>query len=569
MTVTTLTAVLHLGLGLLVSSLTPMPLAAQGPSTDAQPSRAVNEALTALTSADSDLVDAASRRKWFRIVLAEPATWSKLEQAIDDKLDVLERGYAELLGESIRTAYHKRLRNLTDEELREVAKVRRVWSNYILRPATQLHFQQHFLMPATKVGKLLLPDVVEIQTKASDKHLRRMNEFNGYRNEVREALGLGTDPTTGKKAPTGIPMPPLSKVRSYEEHLDHLHRTMSVASSVAPREANGILLRNALKARKIDLEEAEFVLYANEIRCLMGVICWETDVLACAATRDHSKDRVDGNASGHWNDLPGKKGFTHRLRRFGTNGTSEGAGGGSNGRNYLHGLSYGGGHTGPLYSMKRNKVGCGRFGNCYTSTYGRNKSIIHPCPASTGELFMPPGIGLGDISDPSLQDVYHALAFDNYVGAKQLLGASKTKTKMDKFVRDYLAIAVEVEADWQLECIAHVAATGDLYTVSLMIGQTRGKFGNSLDKRLRHYEKRLATRSGTQLFEVGRAYVAACEAKDQPAIAAIVKNHGDTVYARAATQHLEATKAGKLEHPLQWFLTADRYLARFEYLSPN
>jgi hypothetical protein len=136
-------------------------------------------------------------------------------------------------------------------------------------------------------------------------------------------------------------------------------------------------------------------------------------------------------------------------------------------------------------------------------------------------------------------------------------------------VRDYLAIAVEVEADWQLECIAHVAATGDLYTVSLMIGQTRGKFGNSLDKRLRHYEKRLATRSGTQLIEVGRAYVAACEAKDQPAIAAIVKNHGDTVYARAATQHLEATKAGKLEHPLQWFLTADRYLARFEYLSPN
>ncbi|MFT4841701.1 MAG: hypothetical protein ACI8UD_003226 [Planctomycetota bacterium] len=569
MTASTMTPVLHLVLGLLVSSFASMPLAAQGPSADAQPSREASAAMTALTSTDSELADAASRRKWFRRVLAEPAMWAKLEQAIDDKLDVLERDYAVLLDESIRTAYHRRLRSLTDEELREVARVRRVWSNYILRPSTQLHFQQHFLMPATNVGKLLLPDLVEIQTKASNKQMQRMGEFNGYRNEVREALGLGMDPTTGKQAPTGIPMPPLSKSRSYEEHVDHLNRTMSVASSVAPREASGILIRNALMARKIDFEEAEFVLYANEIRCLMGVLCWETDVLACAATRDHSKDRVDGNASGHWNELPGKKGFTHRLRRFGTSGTSEGAGGGSDGRNYLHALSYGGGHTGPLYSMKRNKVGCGRFGNCYTSTYGRNKAIIHPCQASTGELFMPPGIGLGDITDPSLQDVYHALAFDNYVGAKQLLAVCKTKTKMDKFVRDYLAVAVKVEADWQLECMAHVAATGDLYTVSLMIARTRGKFGNSLDKRLRRYEKRLATKAGMQLVEVGQAYVAACATKDQGAMNAIVKNHGDTVYARAATQHLSTNKAGKPEHPLQWFLTADRYLARFEYLSPN
>tara|TARA_R110002072_G_scaffold87129_2_gene196576 strand:- start:22366 stop:24048 length:1683 start_codon:yes stop_codon:yes gene_type:complete len=560
---------MHLVLGLLACSLAPMPLLSQSPSADVPPSRDATQALAALTSVDSELADPAKRRKWFRTVLAEPATWHKLEQAIDDKLDALERDYAALLDESIRTAYHRRLRSLTDEEMREVAYVRRVWSNYILRPSTQLHFQQHFLMPATNVGKLLLPDLAEIQSKESNQQLRRMHEFNGYRNEVRQALGLGMDPTTGKKAPTGIPMPPLSKARSYQEHLDHLHLTMSVASSVAPREANGILLRNAMAARKIDLEEAEFVLYANEIRCLMGVLCWQTDVLACAATRDHSKDRVDGNASGHWNDLPGKKGFTHRLRRFGTSGTSEGAGGGSNGRNYLYQLSYGGGHTGPLYSMQRNKVGCGRFGNCYTSTYGRNKAIIHPCQASLGELFMPPGIALADITDPSLQDCYHALAFENYVGAKQLLGTARVKTKMDKFVRDYLTVAVAVEADWQLECLAHVAATGDLYTVSQMIARTRGKFGNSLDKRLRRFEKRLATTASTQLVAVGQAYVAACAAKDHSAIEAIVKQHGDTVYARAATQYLAAQKAGKPEHPLQWFLTSDRYLARFEYLSQD
>jgi hypothetical protein len=553
----------------LVAGILTSSLAAQSPSANAQTRLTPRDAIAALTSTDADGAEPASRRKWFRIALADATAWLKLEQAIDDKLDVLERDYSKILDESIRNAYHRRLRSLTDDEMREVAHVRRVWSNYILRPSTQLHFQQHFLIPATNVGKLLLPDLTELSTKASNKQLKRMNEFNGYRNEVREALGFGMDPTTGKKAPTGIPMPPLSKARNYEQHLDHLHRTMSVASSVAPREANGILIRNAQKARKIDLEEAEFVLYANEIRCLMGVLCWETDVLACAATRDHSKDRVDGNASGHWNNLPGKKGFTHRLRRFGTSGTSEGAGGGSNGRNYLHALSYGGGHTGPLYSMQRNKVGCGRFGNCYTSTYGRNKSIVHPCQASTGELFMPPGIGLADITDKSLQDAYHALAFDNYIGAKQLLDTAKAKSKMDKFVRDYLKVVVEVEADWQLECITHVADTGDIFTMSQMIDRARGKFGNSLDKRLRRFEKRLATKANAQLFEIGQTYVAACAAKDNAAITEIIKNHGATVYARAATQHQAAAKAGKSEHPLQWFLSIDSYLARFEYLSHN
>ena len=205
----------------------------------------------------------------------------------------------------------------------------------------------------------------------------------------------------------------------------------------------------------------------------------------------------------------------------------------------------------------------------FTTTYGRNKGIMHPCPASEGELFMPPGIGLGDITAPGLKDVYHALAFDNYSGAARLVREVKATTKMDKFIRDYLTIAIEVEADWQLECIEHVAAVGDLYTVSLLIDRTRGKFGDSLNKRLRPYEKRLTTISGAEIVAIGKAYLAACAAKDLAAVAAICTNHGDTVYAQAATQHLAATKAGKSAHPLQWFLTVDRYLARYEYLSPN
>ena len=78
---------------------------------------------------------------------------------------------------------------------------------------------QHFLSPATKVGKLLFPDAATIRTKDSDAYLRCMLEFNGFRDEVRAALGLGEDPTTGVKAPTGIPTPPLYQVRNYEQYL--------------------------------------------------------------------------------------------------------------------------------------------------------------------------------------------------------------------------------------------------------------------------------------------------------------------------------------------------------------
>ena len=145
-----------------------------------------------------------------------------------------------------------------------------------------------FLMPATKVCEQLFPDVAACATKGSKRLLGVLRELNGYRDEVRALLALGVDPTEGKTSPTGIPMPPLTQPRSYDEHLDHLHRTIAVASSAAPREARDVLYGNADKARFIDKEEAEFVLYSNEVRAVVGVVAWSTDVLACAATRDHS-----------------------------------------------------------------------------------------------------------------------------------------------------------------------------------------------------------------------------------------------------------------------------------------
>ncbi len=506
------------------------------------------------------------RRRLVRRLLEDPAALAGLELVLDRELARVERRYAELLDAPVREAYLAHLQSLSDAQLRQVARTRRVWRDYILRPSTQLHFQQHFLMPATKVAELLLPDVATITTKDSQAQLKKLHELAGYREEVRLARGLGADPTTGKVAPTGVPMPPLTQPRSYEEHLGHLHKTIAIASTAAPREARRLLLDNADRARRIDKEEAEFVLYSNEVRALMGIVAWSTDVLACAATRDHSKDRVDGNASGHMSTLPGKRGFTDRVRRFGTSASSEGAGGGSNGRNYLYQLSYGGGHTGPLYSMKRNRVGVGRHGNCYTSVYAGQKDLMHPCQASTGELFMPPGIGLEDVTDKSLQDIYHALLFENWGGALRAVKEAKATSKLDRFMRRWFAAAIEVEADWHLECAARFAAVGDLDAVAKMIGRTRDSFGDALDKRLRPLQRRLGTNAGAAALAAGRAYAAACAKKDDAALKAFAAEHARTVYAQAARHHLQNGGVGQ-GHRLDWFLQQDRYLARFGYLT--
>lgn len=528
--------------------------------------KTARDAIAVLANPGPDDDDPKKRRRLVRELMEDPKSLPALEAVLDKKLGALERDYAHMLDEPVRAAYHARLMALGDDELRQVAMVRRVWRNYILKPSTQLHFQQHFLMPATRVCQLVLPDVALIQTKESKRQLKRMREFDGYRSEVRVALGFDDDPTTGKTAPTGIPMPPLTQPRSYDEHLDHLHRTIAIASTAAAREAQDLLIANADKARLIDKEEAEFVLYSNEIRAMMGVVAWSTDILACAATRDHSKDRVDGNASGHMSNLPGKRGFTDRLRRFGTGASSEGAGGGSNGRNYLYQLSYGGGHTGPLYSMRRNRVGCGRYNNCYTSVYAGQKNLFHRCQASTGELFLPPGFELDDITSTSLQDIYHALLFENYGGARELLKEAKTESKLDRFVRDYFAAAIRTEADWHVECLTHYMAVGDLYAVARMIERARGKFGNSLDKRLRSFEKRMATNAGRAALAAGEAFAQARKSKDPQALRAIVRDHPKTVYALAA-QHYFEHKDAKHPDPLGYFLEQDRYLARYEYLT--
>ncbi len=527
----------------------------------------VGDAIHALATPQSENDSKTNRRKQIKHLLGVAAALPSLERVLDQKLGALEKRYAQILDEPIRAAYHKRLSSLSATDLRQVAMVRRVWRNYLLKPTGQLHFQQHFLVPATRVGKLLLPDVAAIRTKASKEQLRRMHEFNGYRDDVREELELDKDPTTGKKAPTGIPMPPLTKTRSYQQHIDHLHRSMAVASSAAPRGAQNILWDNADKARLIDLEEAEFILYANEIRMLMGSVAWATDILACAATRDHSKDRADGKASGHWSTLPGKKGFTHRLRRFGTQASSEGAGGGSNGRGYLHSLSYGGGHTGPLYALKRTRVGVGRYNNVYTSVYGKTGS--HTSHATARTLFMPPGIDPEEIQDQSLIAVCEKLRTGDYGAAKELLRDAKAETKLDKFVRKYFKTVIKVEADWQLECLSHIAEVGDLRTVGLRIERAQKMFGESIDKGFKRYAKKVASKSGLRVRAAGEAYLTACLSNDRSRLQAVLAQYPGTVYAQAVQAHLEATKGdkGKGMEPQKWFLNADKYLARFEYTS--
>ena len=171
-----------------------------------------------------------------------------------------------------------------------------------------------------------------------------------------------------------------------------------------------------------------------------------------------------------------------------------------------------------------------------------------------------------DITDASLEDVYHALLFENWGGARRILKDAKAATETDRFLRRWFTAAIAVEADWHLECAARFVAVGDLDAVARMIERTRSSFGDTLDKRLRALERRLRTNAGVATLAAARAYATACEGGDDAKIRAFAAAHDGTVYATAARHHL-ANGGGSKGHRLDWFLEQDRYLARFGYLT--
>ena len=94
------------------------------------------------------------------------------------------------------------------------------------------------------------------------------------------------------------------------------------------------------------------------------------------------------------------------------------------------------------------------------------------------------------------------------------------------------------------------------------------KFGDALDKRLRPFEKKFATRAGRAALAAGAAFAAAAAAGDERALRAVITEHPKTVYASAAQRYF-TSESGKRPDPYVWFFEADRYLARFEYATAH
>lgn len=490
---------------------------------------------------------------------------------VDRQVAVRATKYIRLLRGYVRPAYVKRLETLTDEQIYQVQMTRRLWKFYLLTTGMQYKFQDNFLKPCAEMAQTLLIRIEDVTDETVVAQRRVLLEFGDYQTQCNTSLGIDPDPTKGKISTTGIAYPNLDSPPTFRTRLSYLERTLVLAHSVAPPGAVPALMTTAERAAEIDVEEAEFVMFGNEVRMLTGTIAWVVDPVVCACTRDHSTDRKEGRASGHSSTIPEKKSFTMRLKRFGATGRSEGAGGGRNGRGYIHGLSYGGGHTGPLYSLKRNVVGVGRRGGVYTSVYRTDKEWIHPCAVTAGELFMPPGLGYRDIKASALRTIYRHMKSGSFGRAHAMLAKVKARTDHDKMMLRFFTAAVQVEVDWFFSGITRIENVGDVYTARSFLAPAKRAFAAmaSFQERIAPFAQRLNHEDLAAEIKAGAAYRRITSGQyNGRTLRAFIADHKGTVYAAAAEHLVGASKdADKPPHPLSYFMTKDKTLNQFGYLA--
>ena len=511
------------------------------------------------------------RAELSRKILAQGAGAAKaLATLLDEQLAAAEKKYIQTLDRYIRDAYLQRLTKLSDEQIYQVQMTRRLWRHYLLTTATQHEFQKNFLQPCAETAKTLLLKIDEVQDESVASQRRLLVELAGYQAQCFAAMNVSPDPTKGKVSPTGLPYPPLDRPPTFADNLSYLERSLVLAGSVAPRGARNVLLMNAQAAREIDVEEAEYVLFGNEVRMLTGTIAWAVDPLLCACMRDHSNDRKEGKAQAHSSTVPGKESFPARTKRFGTSAASEGAGGGRDGRNYIHGLSYGGGHTGPLYSLKRNVVGVGRRGGVYTSGYRTEKKLLHPCPVQDGEQFMPPGLGRADLRSPALMDIYRSIGLGNFARADAAIRKTAGKNDQEKMLLRFFAAAVKVELDWRLGEVGKLLAVGDVYEARRRLDAVHKQFANveGLAERIKPLDDRLSQEGVAAEIKAGGYYHGMANSPvNTAALQAFVKQFPNSVYAEAAKLVLQPKADDAKNGPglLSYFLQKDPTLSQFDY----
>jgi hypothetical protein len=513
----------------------------------------------------------ASRRAHFdEIVTSGRAVTAIVNQIVDRNLNEAEQKYIKVLTPKIRAAYLARLSELTDEQILLVQNTRRFWKDYLLNGGGREDFRKVYLKPIWDMAAFLLLKVEDIHDEEIAAQRKLLEEFAVYRSQCHRILKVEPDPTVGKVSPTGIAYAPLDQPPTFRDNLRHLERTLVLANTVASEGARRVLMMNDAAAREIDVQEAEFTMFCNEVRMLAGTVAWRVEPLGCAVTRDHSNDRKDGKAKGHMSSVPGKHGFGDRNRRMGAPFyNSEGAGGGGNGRGYANGLSYGGGHTGPLYSLRRNCVGVGRRDRVYTSQYRFDKSIIHPCPATENELWMPPGVGSRDIRRASTLRVYRALKAGACGTAQKLIESARPRpsvragqgptngprTDIDAVLLRFFRNAVDIETDWFLECLGAVEQAGDVYEVKVRLADGLRRFRGitRLEEKAAEISKRLGSEEMALEVRAGRVYHWLArsgykEAQLRQLMPQFLKRYEGTVYAEA----LKLTVADG-EKKGQWF----------------
>ena len=504
-----------------------------------------------------------SRQEAFKkVVDIGPAAVEMIAPVVDELLAAEFKQYTQTFAGKVREAYVQRLISLTDEQVLQVQKMRRLWHDYAAGRGSRHNFQKLFLKPAWDVAEFLLIKPNEMEDPALAEPRTLVVELVDYQTQCRKALGIepDPDPTRVKKSPTGLDYPPLDEIPTRLFYLEFLERTVALCAP-APEGAQKVLLMDLESAKEIDVQESEFTLYTNTVRMLIGTVAWYVDPLVCAATRDHSNDRKEGRASGHMSTVPGKHGFTDRLQRMGARWCgSEGAGGGRNGPGYAYSLSYGGGHTGPLYSLSRNVVGVGRRGGCYTSDYATDKSLEHPCAVSLGEMFMPPGTARADVKNPALQSVYNCLFIGDFAKAHSLAASAKIKDDFDKMLLRFFQADVTAEMDWLFEGLAAIEPTGDLYELKRRTDRAMKAFGGigAFDEKIQPIYEKLGGKKPEKdlatLFEAGKIYQTIARkildgsfgtVESRNMLQEFLKRYPEGLYAEAAKACLDKKAADK------------------------
>ncbi len=510
-----------------------------------------------------------------RMLRVAPAAVTEVLAEVDRQFDDREGEYARQLAPHIADAYAKRLLRLTDKQVYQALMTRRLWLYYIQSTSAQHDFQNVFLKPCDVMAEALLPKLQSIHNRDLAALRNRLVEFAAYRQRCRSILGVDPDPTKTKISPTGLPYPFLDNPPTFQTTLDYLDRTLVLAYSVASPGARDVLMLNVGAAKEHDVEESAFVFFGNRVRMLVGSVVWRADALMSACARDHSNDRKEGRASGHSSTVPGKEGFTKRLKRFGSWGRSEGAGGGSSGERYIRALSYGGGHTGPLYSPKRNVVGVGQRRGAYTSIYRTEKKYLHPCPALAGEIFMPPGVQREEVEESeTLAAIYKALHEKRFEDAHALIAEAEVASDREKMILRFFSMSIRVEIDWCFEGITHIAKVGDVYAVRGRLDDAAARFGQlaAFRKRAGPFEARMSQGDLVAELANGKRFRELLKTSyTAPALTRFIADVGESsVYAKAAQWSLEKDLGAEEKgfSPLGYFFTNDRGLARYGYPGP-